>query len=209
MKPTPYDRVRSYFIGDNIDSAVRALRSYYSQGHHYTGSAFDELITSSDPNKFTSQDLIAVSMLSVNVPPRASLGLLGGAGDELLAAIPTAASLWSNPELLDRDGHAWRLWDLVKSYDDVGPTKTSKILAAKRPNLIPVYDEHVRAALKIDKKAIWHFWQEVAENPQSSLLRTEVENARVSAGVPATVSDLRIIDVVVWMRQHGSKSPPR
>ena len=115
MDGSPFDRVSAFFTGDALDLAVKALRSYYGPDHHYTGSAFDELILSSHPNRYTSDDLVAVSMLSVTVPPRAALTLLGGAATRLLAAIPTSASLWEQPGLLDRDGVAWQLWTIVSN----------------------------------------------------------------------------------------------
>ena len=207
MNTRPIDRVFSYFDDSNQPHAVAALRSYYGSHHHYTGSAFDELITVSSPYEYTTNAIVAVSMLSVTVPPRAALGLLEGVASELLETIPSQASVWANPELLDRDGAAWNLWSLVDGYDNVGRTKASKILAAKRPGLIPVYDQHVAAALGLGEN-YWAFWQEAARNTVSAGKGdplASVEEARTLAEVPAHVSLLRIIDVVVWMRHHGWK----
>ena len=120
---TPFDRVNAYFNGADFYLAVRALQSYYAMGEsgaHWTGSQFDRLTAETVPNVFTSGDILAASMLSVNVPPRAALWLIeGDEANQLLAEIPEEASLWTHPQLLDRDGHAWRLSARVDDQHDV------------------------------------------------------------------------------------------
>ena len=204
MSATPLERVFAYFSDDAHSLAVKALGDYYVADEPYTGASFDSLIDAEQPSRFTATDIVAVSMLSVNVPPRAALSLLGGEADELLSRVPATASLWSNPELLDRDGDAWKLWTVVAAHHDVGRTIASKLLAAKRPALFPVYDQYVAAALDFGPSE-WGFWQEVASHPEAKSLLDAVGDARNAAGVSPIVSDLRVIDVVVWMRHHGAK----
>ena len=204
MSATPFDRVLTYFTGDADVLATNALRRYFGPDDPYTGASFDTLSDADNPNRFTANDIVAVSMLSVTVPAKATLSLLGGEADELLSKIPVSATLWSNPELLDRDGAGWKLWSVVAAHHDVGRTIASKLLAAKRPALFPVYDQHVAAALDIGASE-WGFWQAVARHPDVKALTDAVERAQTSAGVSPTVSTLRVIDVVVWMRQHGAK----
>ena len=204
-EPQPCERISAYFTGIEADRAARALRSYYAPGLHFTGSAFDGLLDHGNPNGFTAVDMLAVTTLSVEVPPRAALRLIGSPDVEpLLASIPTAADLWTYPELLHDDSHASRLWTLVRSHDGIGRTITSKLLAAKRPHLIPIYDQHVRAALGFDNQ--WPFMREVARSPKVARLLVDIGNCRTAAGVPIEWSVLRIIDVVIWMRQHGWRS---
>ena len=202
MSATPFDRVLAYFTGDADVLATNALRRYFGPDDPYTGASFDTLSDGEHPDRFTASDIVAVSMLSVTVPAKTTLSLLGGEADELLSKIPADASLWTNPELLDRDGAAWQLWTLVAAHHDVGRTIASKLLAAKRPALLPVYDTHVAAALELGA-SYWGIWQEVARHPEVNVLIDSIEKARSAAGIASIVSDLRIIDVVVWMRQHG------
>jgi hypothetical protein len=200
---TPCERVSAYFGGDEFDLAVRALASYYAPDYHYTGSAFDHLIATSPPGCFTSIDMLAVSMLSVTVPPRAALWLVDSSeASDLLAELPIDASVWDNPELLDRDGAAWKLWKVTDDRYGVGATIASKLLAAKRPKLIPIYDRHVDEALNFGTSE-WAFWQMTARGDSVGELLSNVEAAKTRAGVPRSVTALRTIDVVVWMRQHG------
>jgi hypothetical protein len=200
---TPCERVGAYFGGDELDLAVRALTSYYALDYHYTGSAFDRLVATSPGECFTSIDMLAVSMLSVNVPPRAALWLIDSSeASDLLAQIPNDASAFDNPELLDRDGAAWKLWKLTDDRHGIGATIASKLLATKRPKLIPIYDKHVDEALNFGSSE-WAFWQATARDDSAEDLLANVETAKTRAGVPPNVSALRTIDVVVWMRQHG------
>lgn len=71
------------------DVAVDLLKRYYAIGEgdspRYTGARFESITAiKNDPNVITPADLVAVSLLSVNVPPRAAVRLLG------LALLPSA-----------------------------------------------------------------------------------------------------------------------
>ncbi len=206
MSSTPLQRVHAYFEGDAADLAVTALRSYYAEADgspHWTGSAFDRLASTSDPNRFTAQDMLAVSMLSVTVPPRAALWLTENElANHMLARLPAGVTLWESPQSLDRDSKAWNVWKVVDDLAGVGATIASKILAAKRAALIPVFDQHVDRALQFGVSH-WAFWQSVARDDHASALLASVEQAMTEARVPSYVSPLRSIDVVIWMREHG------
>ncbi len=198
-----YDRVLAFVEGRSFDLAVVALRSYFGSDNHYTGAAFDRLAAGSPPGRFTAEDIVAVSMLSVNVPPRAALWLLDSdEANDLLVDVPAGATLWDSPELLDRDSGAWRLWEAVANQRKVGRTIASKILAAKRPGLLPVYDQHVDRALCFGS-SYWAFWQEVARHDGAVDLADRVRQAIADAGAPINLHVLRAIDIIVWMRAHG------
>jgi hypothetical protein len=133
------------------------LKDYFSpldltgrQG--YTGSRFELLSAGGDrpevADKFVADDLVAVSLLSVNVPARAALYLLNDPSGSLRSAlrmIPT------DVELVDaEDSHlaaADQLWYQLRSLHDVGRTTTSKLAARKRPRLVPVQDSVTMTAL--------------------------------------------------------------
>ena len=80
--------------------------------------------------------------------PRAVLYLLADEASTLSAALaqmPTDVDLVeASDEHLDA---AHTLWKEVHSLRDVGDTKTSKLLARKRPRLIPVQDSVTWSAL--------------------------------------------------------------
>jgi Family of unknown function (DUF6308) len=50
-----------------------------------------------------------------------------------------------DPQKLSAESPAGQLWELLRgARDGVGPTRTSKLLAAKRPRLLPIWDKKRR-----------------------------------------------------------------
>jgi hypothetical protein len=184
------------------------LKDYFSpldltgqQG--YTGSRFELLSGGGDrpevADKFVADDLIAVSLLSVNVPARAALYLLDDSTGSLrtaLRAIPT------DIELVDaEDDHlaaADRLWYEIRSLHDVGRTTTSKLVARKRPRLVPVQDTVTMAALGEPTK----FTEPLREKLRAGL-HTELIALRQESAIPSEVTALRVLDVLLWMAFRG------
>jgi len=182
------------------------VANYFSHDDNvgFTGRFFEQMIEQSDPDEFTPWDLAAVSALSVNIPPRVAAKILlpGPTRDHingLLKLMPNTTI-----ELADAtDGHiskespAAQLYKYLRSLQGMGPAKTSKLLAAKRPRLIPIRDSVVAELLDAGDR----WWA-----PMRHLIRDERVGAlldRVSAGaVPDSVSNLRRLDVVLW--SHGS-----
>ncbi|MFD5867652.1 DUF6308 family protein [Corynebacterium sp. NPDC060344] len=141
----------------------------------FSGARFDRLGRSDDAstiNRFTAEDLVAVSMLSVNVPANAALALTGDSGNDIaddiskeLKKLPPTLSL-AEAQLRttvngieERGAHYLtmrRLWRLVTRFTversggektGVGETRASKLLARKRPHLFPVIDDVLKKTL--------------------------------------------------------------
>ena len=99
-------------------------------------------------DEFTSDDLVAVTMLSTNLSGQAALRILGDrdldyrAGpSELLRQILTDVELIdASNEVLET---AEELWRRIRENHDFGRTKTSKLLARKRLHMLPVIDSVV------------------------------------------------------------------
>ncbi|GMA33199.1 hypothetical protein GCM10025875_31910 [Litorihabitans aurantiacus] len=87
-----------------------------------------------------------------------------------------------------------------------GPVRTSKLLARKRPHLVPIYDEHIRTQFGAPHSGDqWSAWAGMFADPT---LVQHLAALRRSAGVDGSVSLLRVLDVVVWMEgKHGSSVP--
>jgi hypothetical protein len=191
-----------------------ALQEYFNtHGAGYTGSQFEELIQDSDPFSITERDLIAITTLSVAVPARAALWLLGDQGkreiSELLRQIPVDTDIWDSQvkDIFSDEGHVMELWrklgkanwPIPKSGGGLGGiTKRSKILSAKRPRLIPVLDRVVMGTLPKSEN-IWISIQNVLMNDE---YRTKLETALKHQNVPESVSLLRKIDVVIWVNNE-------
>lgn len=200
------------------EQAERDLRRYYGVGlgpdqlPPFEGGRFELLDGGGDrdevSDRFTTSDLLAVELLSVQVPPRVILDLLEGElgeqATELLRQIPVSLPLWSDDAegLIKKDGPTDSLWRLLDHEDGVGWVTAGKLLARKRPALIPVYDGVVRCALGWPKD----FWTalRVALRHNNGQLRAEIERLMMRAKVPSEVTPLRGLDVAVWMRHRSS-----
>lgn len=194
----------------NEADAVALLRRYYEDtSPGFTGRWFDtwnpDGARSENADRFTSDDLVALSFLSISVPPQAAHRLLVDQRDDLsalLRQIPNSDLVEIEPDEINDQWAAWRLWDLLQAgRDGVGWVTAGKLLAYKRPRLIPVYDEVVSTVVgKPDS-----FWQSL-----NALLRDgdrrfhrHLLGLRDAAGLPEAVGALRVLDVVTWMTGKG------
>lgn len=199
------------------DSEVRAaIADYFGvAGGVYTGSLF-ELMVSTDPHAFAAEDVVALSALSERVPPRVAHWLLGPEGRArtaaLLRQVPVDVDIWDDDAtpLLEPGGPLSELWDLLQrgcwpgetTANGMGTTRTSKLLAAKRPRLVPVWDGVVSAALPTSAS-----WESMRRTLRDRDRRERIR--RLTAAAPSHVSLLRRIDAVVWYRnrrQSGGNS---
>jgi len=187
-----------------------ALKKYFSKtGKGFTGSQFESLIENSDPFVISERDLLATTTLSVDIPARAALWILSEDGQDktsaILRDIPFDIDIWDPKvnEAFADDGKVmdlWRLlgeanWPIAKTGGGLsGTTKRSKILAAKRPRLIPVLDRVVKGSLpKTDNS-----WIAIQDVLRVDKYRKALQKALDLDVVPSSVSLLRRIDIVIW-----------
>lgn len=193
-------------------SAASDVEAYFMEPEPgratYTGRLFEQFGGGGDregcANVFTADDLVAVESLSVQVPPEAAYLLLHGSLGEqlggLLGQVPANVDLGS-PEAhghLDHGSAADRAWAMLKAQPGIGWVTAGKLLARKRPRLVPVYDDVVRCVLG-EPKGVW-----LALNGALAAPKVQRQVARLRPAAPERVSALRVIDVAVWMRHHGS-----
>ena len=194
------------------DQACRNLQRYFGVGlalgeiPSSAGGRFELIDGGGDRadvcNRFTAWDVLALELLSVQLPPRVALDLLEGPlGDEaalFLERIPASAQLWDEEtgELIADDGPADGIWHLLESQAGVGWVMAGKLLARKRPSLIPVYDKIVRCAYGRPEN-IWKALRKALRQDDASF-RTILEDLKNRAGIPVEVSLLRTLDVAIW-----------
>jgi hypothetical protein len=198
------------------DEALGYLERYFEKNADgqviFTGSQFETFAGGGDgatANEITAEDLIAVSTLAVHVPARAATAILTIHHQQiadLLQELPTSWRLeaLSHDEFAhftDRKGPAQRLWDLLRNHANpwgVGPTTASKIMARKRPHLIPVYDSIIRERVDLsgsgDQWDVW--WHALRANdaelvPRLDRIRAESRQDHLSI--------LRTLDIILWM----------
>ncbi|WP_460968424.1 DUF6308 family protein [Pedococcus soli] len=190
------------------DFALSQLRGYYKPAFdasdYFTGAAFDSWDSTGakfdDVNRFTADDLVAVTFLSVGVGPRAAHRLLTSRADrfnELLEAVgPDRDFVDIAPTDITPDFPAWQLETALRELPDVGRTIASKLMARKRPRLVPIYDKVLRQVMGLEKS----HWAPLntALRADGQALHHRLLALRDEAGLPETVSPLRVLDVIAW-----------
>ncbi|MDF9751567.1 DUF6308 family protein [Arthrobacter sp. ES3-54] len=207
----------------NIDEAANLLVAYYRRTSAdlpaYTGSVFNSWAGGGDGpgvvNCVTADDLIAVSFLALDVPGEAAFGILKthrALISDLLAQIPAnldMADMQANDfdKLLGEDSAALQLWHVLRGRDTgrwgMGETRTSKLLARKRPKLIPIYDSIVGPLMELETGSLgqWKRWHTALTDGTG--LPQRLQEIRTVSGISDPISDLRVMDIVLWM--HGKQ----
>lgn len=191
------DLVGAYYRREATDypSAKRVL---------FAGRLFDELPGNRD-SLFTVGDLAAASLLDVRFGPHAVLELLERPEcNRLLSDIPSDVPLWETREAqLDGNSATGRLWDRLTGIPGVSTTRASKLLARKRPHLMPILDSVVVNALQLRGLNNW-LTLRVALTPTVRNRIDALAPAATDQGA-ALPSTLRLLDVATWMTHSQSR----
>ncbi|WP_315914256.1 DUF6308 family protein [Arthrobacter sp. lap29] len=207
---------------DQVHQALELVKRYYTHTNKRneirTGARFETWAGGGDDpgyaNAITADDLIAVTFLSVDVPGPAAIGILETHREEistLLEQIPANLELAnvSTEEfaaILGADSAAVKLWKILRQSNaqrwGVGQTIASKIMARKRPLLIPIYDSVVAPLMGLkNSDTQWMTWHGVLADGTG--LPERLKAIHELSGVAPDASALRIMDVVLWM--HGKQ----
>jgi hypothetical protein len=207
MPPEIIDVVRG-------DDAIKDLRDYFHEGRSrlYTGRRFETLAGGGDRpavrDMITADDIVAVQMLAVSVPAEVSIELLGGALgrqlSDLLPRIPAGVQLGTGKarEHVADGSPADEAWHLLESRTDVGYVTAGKLMARKRPHLLPVYDQVIRCLFGGPD----HVWLGLHDRlaADDGALRKELAATRERAGLSAAIGLIRVLDVILWMSHRGA-----
>jgi hypothetical protein len=196
---------------DHPDAAAR-LAAYYDVDGDYAGRTFVEALDSPGGmlhDQFTPADLFAVSLLQVDIAPRAARVFLdpGSAHNELLRLLsnvpPDEDLSLAGPQVLEAMA---AFYVQVKATLGRDPWVTaSKICARKRPRLFPVRDKRVRLLLDLyrhqDYTIDWQVFGHLTGQPAviDRLADLAAEAARLSPTVRLDPYPLRHLDVLLWM----------
>lgn len=171
---------------------------YFDPDWGFAGLLFDgaAVLTDNPPDEFTAHDLLATTLLDVSVSAKATAALLGGhRRNEALGKVSAHAKLWEGDE--DAMRCADDLWHLLCELEGIGPVIAGKLLARKRPNLIPIVDSVILKALPLAGSA----WRDLSLALADVETRVNIEAVR--GDVPSSISTLRLLDVSVWMLHSG------
>ena len=200
------------------DDAVYLLQRYYAgliagdctgfEGGHW--DTFDPSGTrASSPDEFTADDLLSASLLSADIPPRAVVRILRDS--DLRSKLTTGLRhLHDDRDLAslthDEIRHLEQtsaLWGVLREIGGLGPTRTSKLIARKRPRLIPIYDSVVGGA--VYGSTTRGYWTRLhgALTADDHALHRHLVSLRNRAGLQQWVSPLRVFDVIAWLDASG------
>jgi Family of unknown function (DUF6308) len=208
------------------------LRDYFRRdgtGYVYSGAMFDtypaDLVSgiATQPgtaDEITDSDLVALSMLGIRVTGYEALIIMQDRHKEieaLLASIPAEAHIEEDAStgLLARGGPAWTLWELLREIKDrtkearFGAVAAGKLLARKRPGLIPIEDSRIAAVFcRRPPDRDEHWWDDVrsaALDPRPAANGTtlwrylaHLRNQSGQGHLPV----LRVLDIIGWMHAH-------
>ncbi len=174
-------------------------------GLPFDGRHFERFLAMGDPNRFVATDVLAVEALSVTVPPNLAANLFDIQLDQfnsLLRQIPADKDIW---EVSDRDldlgSPAAQLQYRLEGLPRIGPTASkliaSKLMASKRPRLIPVIDTLVSELQQLRGGEFWLPMRNQLADPER---RKKI--ADVVSSAPDDVTLLRRIAVALWMHDR-------
>jgi len=187
------------------DQAASLVTAYFDQSRGFAGTTFDT-VGENPPGAFTRDDLLALSCLGEHVPPATLRWVMSREGQldlsRLLVGIPVEVSLGADGDELAFEA-AGVAWTFLSGGDHagVGEVIAGKLLARKRPRLVPIIDRVVRRVVDAPAFGYWDVFREFMRLGPNLLRIDELRRGADAEGV----SDLRILDAAVWMRGSGSK----
>jgi len=173
-------------------------RYFNPQGDEpFAGTLFHTL-GNNDPSHFGNDDLLSLNLLDEPVTARQIEKLTLGEFDILLQ------NLCELSDITDLDGEPYepanKIWGALSEIYGFGPTRVAKLLARKRPKLIPIRDSIVNEQLQITGYSWWRSLAASMRDPRIKELLKDLSPAQDECDV----SPLRVLDVAIWM--HGSQS---
>ena len=208
---------------DDDGLVVRRLAAYYRRDGDYAGATFLSL-NPNDPGSISPSDLLAVTTLSVDIPPRAVRHLVEpGADANHVNNLLAAPELDPSIDLLTaRTATVAKMSDLYEAVKAaLAPAHVkrsdrwltaSKLCARRRPYLFPVQDTVVTTFLQTrDRESYSIDWQVyyalLDHQPLVERLEAAVDTAAREDGVDVgdRTALLRHLDVALWM--YASKQP--
>lgn len=201
-------QIREYLDAE----AERNLRRYFGNDpdDFFIGGSFERFAGGGDrpevANRFTAEDIVAVSMLGVQVSGETAREILEVRNEEfseLLSLLAVDLDMWQDEAeaLLAPGSPAAQLSERLAAVDGAGWVTAAKLMARKRPRLIPVNDRVVRKAFRNSEEFDWWAALRGALVADPSLVE-EITALRAAAGLDEGISVLRVIDVAVWMKDH-------
>lgn len=202
--------VDKVFSGRAEESLLATLDDYRN-GQFATGAFFERFdAPASEPNELNFSDVAATWSLSV---PR-SPGILRFIEQNGNAMIKPLLARWPDQDLasmcsdclsrLDSEaGGLGEAWKILVGVDGVGAVTASKLLAKKRPHLVPIYDQVIAFGLGLDgSRHHWTVMHRLLTENEGRLQKRLLGIVQAEAErhpERAALSALRVFDILMWM----------
>jgi len=208
-----FQRPPSAWLDDR--SHAEQLLGAYLTPSLFTGALWDPSIQRrlgpDSCNVIEIEDLYAPALLSATIEKRSAMQIVEQRSTITghLCSIPPDLTLWDadKAKVLESLAHAEDLAKLLDDIHHIGDTKASKLLAAKRPMLLPIWDKQVAYALGASRKMTWiQYWTAWRDDLTPEVVRKSESIAATSG--QADLSPLRVLDIVIWMDAWGWRDLP-
>ena len=192
---------------------ARQLLSAYLTPGLFTGSLWDPAIARrigpAERNTIDVEDLYSPTLLSAAIRGSAGQAIIERADTiaGLLRAVDHDVTLWSADEAKVHEalGAADRLITELQTVSHVGPTRASKLVAAKRPHLVPIWDKQISQAIGAGRMSWQQYW--AAWRRAVSPAIDEIRSLAREVGHP-NLPPLRTVDIIIWMDEWGWNDLP-
>ena len=195
-------KIKNGGMGDNVlldhatdGEASELLVRYLTT---YSGRLFDKWARP-DLSRFVFDDIVAVKALSVEVPAEAADQILSDRGGHFARLLGELGKFTLDDHLYRWVPQANELHQRLTDLHDVAGVKAGKLMHAKLPELIPIWDDKTQKGLKYEPGQYWSSWH----REYTPAVLTAVEDLRRSVPAAQTLDDLRILDIVIWMKHEG------
>lgn len=194
--------------------ALTHLVTYYSRSGNYAGATFLELGPTS-PWDITPADLLALTLLSVQAPPRAVRSLLEPSNErEQVLLLLSKDSLAAEADLSMAGADTLiamaKLHEAVKSSLSPAHVRksnrwvtASKLCARKRPDLFPIRDAAVCGVLGLgtNYQVDWQVFRHIIQDDGIRHRLDDLVNEAATRGAHVGDTDrrLRHLDALLWM----------
>lgn len=195
------------FVYGDLRAAAQTNIHRYFNTDLYTGARFERLDGGGDrpevAHQFTAADLTAVRCLGTDIKPVSAIAILETHANRLsalLRRVPHTAIYEVPLAEIGSSSAAGTLASMLISDDfpHLGRMTAAKLLARKRPHLLPCYDIVVARVLgkPQDITRCLHAWFHTDSERTKSLAQVRDEIGGIS-----DISLLRCLDAALWM--HG------
>ena len=209
--PQNFEEFRSLVLEPDNDGLLVEYLRVYAEDCAYTGAFFHDLSFAgpSHPDRIDIADVASLSLLSVTLNATMARQLIQRSTwtDELAKelALEPDRDLGDLTEAeaarLESDDGLNHAWHRISGIHGIGPTRTSKLLARKRPRLIPIWDRVIDRTLGLEgTMSYWNAFH-TALTIEGRALDMRLAQLGELAGISDRFSRIRTLDILAWM--HG------